>query len=80
MRSTALFRTEAEIDIGRSEWGGPITVDTSLGTVQLRMTGDLQSLERCGRTAGGFALHRCAELRWAQAWERHVLGPRVVSR
>ena len=45
MSSATLFRTEADIDRQRMERSGPIAVDTSLGTVQLRITGDLQGVE-----------------------------------
>jgi CelD/BcsL family acetyltransferase involved in cellulose biosynthesis len=76
MSSAALFRTEAEIDIGRSEWGGPITVDTSLGTVQVRISGDLQPLEAVWEELQAVSPCTGAQtFAWAQAWERHVLGP-----
>lgn len=76
MSSTALFRTEAEIDIGRSDWGGPITVDTSLGTIQLRISGDLQPLEAVWEELQAVSPCTGAQtFEWAQAWNRHVLGP-----
>ncbi len=76
MSSTALFRTEAEIARQSIERSGPIAVDTSLGTVQLRVTGDLQSLEVVWEELQ--AVSPCTGAQsfdWAQAWDRHVLGP-----
>ncbi|HBH41965.1 MAG TPA: hypothetical protein DDW26_08680 [Rhizobiales bacterium] len=45
MTSTALFRTQAEIARRRFERSGPISVDMSFGTISLRLTGALPSLE-----------------------------------
>lgn len=76
MSSTALFRTEAEIARQRIERRGPTTVDTSLGTVQLRVTDDLQSLEAVWEELQAVSPCTGAQsFNWAQAWDRHVLGP-----
>jgi len=76
MSSTALFRTEAEIARGRIERSGPILVDTSLGTVSLHITDDLQSLEAIWEKLQATAPCTGAQtFDWAQAWVRHVLGP-----
>ena len=76
MSSPTLFRTEADIDRQRMERSGPIAVDTSLGTVQLRITGDLQGVETVWEAFQAVA--PCTGTQtfgWAQAWARHVLGP-----
>ena len=76
MSSTALFRTDAEIKRQRIERSGPIPVDTSLGAVSLRITGDLQSLEAVWEELQAAAPCTAAQtFDWAQAWVRHVLGP-----
>lgn len=76
MSSTALFRTEAEMARQKAEWGGPIAVDTSLGTIKLRITGDLQSLETVWEPLQAATPCTSAQtFDWAQAWARHVLGP-----
>jgi CelD/BcsL family acetyltransferase involved in cellulose biosynthesis len=76
MSSTALFRTEAGIAQPSVESSGPIAVDASFGTIQLRITGDLQSLETVWRKLQ--AVSPCTGAQtfdWARAWTRHVLGP-----
>jgi CelD/BcsL family acetyltransferase involved in cellulose biosynthesis len=76
MSSTALFRTDAEIRRQRIERSRPIPVDTSLGAVSLRITGDLQSLEAVWEDLQATAPCTAAQtFDWAQAWVRHVLGP-----
>ena len=76
MSSTALFRTDAEIRRQRIERSGPIPVDTSLGAVSLRLTGDVQSLETVWEELQASAPCSAAQtFDWAQAWARHVLGP-----
>jgi len=76
MSSTALFRTDAEIARQRIERSGRLPVDTSLGPVSLRITGDLQSLEAVWEALQAAAPCTAAQTYdWAQAWVRHVLGP-----
>ncbi|MEX1061395.1 MAG: GNAT family N-acetyltransferase [Methyloceanibacter sp.] len=76
MSSTALFRTDAEIAQQSIERSGPIPVDTSLGAVSLRITGDLQSLEAVWEELQAAAPCTGAQtFDWAQAWVRHVLRP-----
>jgi CelD/BcsL family acetyltransferase involved in cellulose biosynthesis len=76
MSSTALFRTDAEIRRQRIERSRPIPVDTSLGAVSLRITGDLQSLEAVWEDLQATTPCTAAQtFDWAQAWVRHVLGP-----
>ncbi len=76
MSTAALFRTEAELARRRVERSGPISVDTSLGTVSLRITDDVQSLETVWEELQASAPCTAAQtFDWAQAWVRHVLGP-----
>jgi len=76
MSTAALFRTEAELARRRVERSGPISVDTSLGTVSLRITDDVQSLEAVWEELQASAPCTGAQtFDWAQAWVRHVLGP-----
>lgn len=73
MSSTALFHTNAESARQRS---GPLQVDTSLGTVSLWITGDLQSLEAVwGELQASAPCTGAQTFDWAQAWVRHVLQP-----
>jgi CelD/BcsL family acetyltransferase involved in cellulose biosynthesis len=77
MSSTALFRTEAEIASERTERSGPIAVDTSLGMIELRIGGDLQNFATVWEELQ--AVSPCTGAQtfdWAQAWDRHVLGPK----
>lgn len=76
MSSTALFRTEAEIARRRIERSGPILVNTSVGRISLRITGDLASVEAPWEELQAIA--PCTAVQtydWANAWARHVLGP-----
>ena len=76
MSSTALFRTEAEIERRRIERSGPILVNTSLGRVSLRITDDLASLEEPWEALQAIAPCTAPQTYdWAKAWARHVLGP-----
>ena len=76
MSFTALFRTDAEIARQSIERSGPIPVDTSLGAVSLRITGDLPSVEAVWEELQAAAPCTSAQtFDWAQAWVRHVLRP-----
>jgi CelD/BcsL family acetyltransferase involved in cellulose biosynthesis len=76
MSSTALFRTEAEIARQRIERSGPVSVDTSLGAVSLRITSDISSVESVWEQMQASVPCTGAQtFDWAQAWIRHVLGP-----
>lgn len=76
MSTAALFRTESELARHKVERRGPIFVDTSLGTVSLRITDDLQSLETVWEELQAAAPCTGAQtFDWAQAWVRHLLGP-----
>jgi CelD/BcsL family acetyltransferase involved in cellulose biosynthesis len=76
MSTTALFRTEAEIARQRIERSGPVSVDTSLGKISLRITGDVSSLEAVWEQMQASTPCTGAQtFDWAQAWVRHVLGP-----
>ena len=72
----ALFRTEAKLVLRRVERSAPISVDTSLGRVSLRISDDVQSLEPVWQELQASAPCTAAQtFDWAQAWVRHVLGP-----
>jgi len=76
MSSTALFRTEAKIARRRFERSGPIRVDTSLGTISLRITEDLPSLEALWEELQATAPCTATQTYdWVKAFARHVLGP-----
>jgi CelD/BcsL family acetyltransferase involved in cellulose biosynthesis len=76
MSSTALFRTDAEIAQQSIERSGPIPVETSLGAVSVRITGDLPSVEAVWEELQAAAPCTSAQtFDWAQAWVRHVLRP-----
>jgi CelD/BcsL family acetyltransferase involved in cellulose biosynthesis len=76
MASTVLFRTEAERSRETCERSGPIPVHTSLGTVQLRITSDLQSVESVWEKLQAEAPCTSAQtFDWAQAFARHMLAP-----
>jgi CelD/BcsL family acetyltransferase involved in cellulose biosynthesis len=76
MTSTALFRTEAERARQKLERSGPVAVQTSFGTVQLRITNDLQSVETMWeRLQAEVPCTSAQTFDWAQAFARHVLAP-----
>jgi CelD/BcsL family acetyltransferase involved in cellulose biosynthesis len=76
MSSTALFRSDAEMARKRIKREGPILVATSAGTVGLRITDDLQSVEAAWRQLQARSPCTSAQtFDWARAWVRHVLGP-----
>jgi CelD/BcsL family acetyltransferase involved in cellulose biosynthesis len=76
MSSTALFRTEADIARRRFERAGPIRVDTSLGTISLRLTDTLPSLEALWEELQAAAPCTSAQTYdWAKACVRHRLAP-----
>jgi CelD/BcsL family acetyltransferase involved in cellulose biosynthesis len=76
MTSTALFRTQAEIAKRRFERSGPISVDMSFGTILLRLTGALPSLEALWEELQATAPCSSAQTYdWAKASARHLLGP-----
>ena len=76
MSSTALFRTESEIAGKRAERTGPVALDTNLGTVEIRINGELHGLEAVWEELQKTSPCTGAQTYdWARAWERHVLGP-----
>jgi CelD/BcsL family acetyltransferase involved in cellulose biosynthesis len=78
MSSTALFRPETEIArrVEHGERGAPAAVSTSLGTISLRVTGDLPGLKSLWEAMQAVAPCTAAQTYdWALAWSEHVLGP-----
>lgn len=76
MSSTALFRTEPDIAPKRAKRSGPLAVDVSFGTVELRINGDLHELGAAWEQLQSVSPCTGAQtFDWARAWERHVLGP-----
>ena len=76
MSSTALFRTEAEIERQKVERRGPIQVDTSLGSVTLLVTDDINGLETLWEELQGKAPCTPPQtFAWARAWVRHMVWP-----
>ena len=76
MSSTTLFRPETDIPRRKIERSGPIAVNTSLGTISLRITRDLASLKGLWQALQAAAPCTAAQTyNWAQAWTHHVLGP-----
>ena len=77
MSSTALIRPETEIAGARLAKAGPSPVSTSLGTVSLRVTSDLESLKALWETMQRAVPCTSAQTYdWAHAWTAHVLAPR----
>lgn len=77
MSSTALFRPETEIGRAGTAHAGPASVSTSLRTVSLRITNDLESLKALWETLQRVAPCTSAQTYdWARAWAQHVLAPR----
>jgi len=76
MSATALFRPETEVARRKTARSGPVGVSTSLGTVTLRITSDVPSLEGLWQTMQATAPCTAAQTYdWAHAWSQHVLGP-----
>ena len=76
MTSTALLRPDTEIAQRMIAQDGPISVQTSLGTISLRMTRDLQGLKGLWEAMQAAAPCTAAQTYdWAQAWTKTVLGP-----
>jgi CelD/BcsL family acetyltransferase involved in cellulose biosynthesis len=76
MSSTALFRTESDIANRGAERSGPLAVETSFGTVELRINRDLHGLEAVWEELQSLSPCTGAQtFDWARAWERHVLDP-----
>ena len=76
MSSTALFRTESDAAGRGAEQNGPFVVDTSFGTVELRINRDLHGLEAVWEQLQRISPCTGAQtFDWVQAWERHVLNP-----
>jgi len=76
MSSTALFRTEAEIARRRFARSGPLSVAVSFGTISLRLTGALPSLEAQWEELQASAPCSSAQTYdWAKAGVRHILAP-----
>jgi len=77
MSSTALFRPETEIANTGTAQAGASSVTTALGTVSLRVSGDLPGLKALWQSMQ--AAVPCTEAQtydWARAWTDHVLAPR----
>jgi len=75
MSSTALYRPETEIVRGKIERLGPIS--TSLGTISIRITGELESLKSLWEGLQAVAPCTAAQTYdWALAWTKNVLRPR----
>src|SRR5680860_681609 len=76
MSSTALFRPETEIVSAKPAQTGPSSVSTSLGTMSLRVTRDLESLKDLWETMQQVAPCTSAQTYdTARAWAEHVLKP-----
>ncbi len=76
MSSTALFRPDTEFAGRKIVQDGPVGVSTSLGTISLRITGDLPSLKDLWETMQATVPCTAAQTYdWAHAWTQHVLGP-----
>ena len=80
MNTTVLYRSNTEI-VGRwSDSIEPASVSTSLGTVSLRLTSDLSSLQGLWETMQRTT--PCAASQtydWARAWVKHVLAPQGLE-
>jgi CelD/BcsL family acetyltransferase involved in cellulose biosynthesis len=76
MSSTALFRPETEIAGRGIKRRGPVSVSTSLGTISLRITGDLPALKGLWEAMQAAAPCTAPQtFDWAQAWNQRVLAP-----
>jgi CelD/BcsL family acetyltransferase involved in cellulose biosynthesis len=77
MSSTAVFRPETEIAGAGLAKAGPSSLATSLGTVSLRVTRDLESLKALWESMQRATPCTSAQTYdWAEAWTAHVLAPR----
>jgi CelD/BcsL family acetyltransferase involved in cellulose biosynthesis len=76
MSDTALFRTEAEMASAISARSGNPSVDTSLGTISLRVINDLQPLQSVWEDLQAHSPCTAAQtFDWAKAWTLRVLVP-----
>lgn len=76
MSSTALFRPDTEIAGRKIVQGGPVSVSTRIGTISLRIMGDLPSLKGLWETMQASTPCTSAQTYdWAHAWTLHMLGP-----
>ncbi|HXG79177.1 MAG TPA: GNAT family N-acetyltransferase [Methyloceanibacter sp.] len=76
MSSATLLRTDSEIATPFAEPRRPIAVGTSVGTVHLRLTSDLQSVETIWKKLQEISPCTGAQtFDWAKAWARNVLEP-----
>lgn len=77
MNSTALFRPSTEIVRSATLQADPSFVTTSLGTVSLCVTGDLESLKVLWESLQAAVPCTAAQnYDWGRAWAEHVLAPR----
>jgi CelD/BcsL family acetyltransferase involved in cellulose biosynthesis len=76
MSDTALFRTEAETTSATLGRSGDVSVQTSLGTISLRVTNDLQPLQAVWEDLQAHSPCTAAQTYdWAKAWALRVLVP-----
>lgn len=76
MSATTLFRPDTDTARHKIARSGPVAVSTSLGTVSLRITGDLASFKGLWETLQAAVPCTAPQTYdWAQAWTHHVLGP-----
>ncbi len=76
MSSMALLRSETKIAPGGLARLGPLPVATSIGTVSLRITGELEGLRGLWEALQAVAPCTAAQTYdWALAWTRNVLVP-----
>jgi CelD/BcsL family acetyltransferase involved in cellulose biosynthesis len=76
MSSTALFHPETDIAGSRIARIGPLPVATSLGTISIRITDEVESLKGLWEQLQAVAPCTAAQTYdWALAWTRNVLGP-----
>ena len=77
MSSAALFRPSTEIVHAATLQSDPSFVSTSLGTVSLCVTGDLENLKILWESLQAAAPCTAAQTyEWGRAWDEHVLAPR----
>ncbi len=76
MSSTALFRTDSDLARRRMERKARSFVETSLGIVELRVTGDPADIESVWKALQAESPCTAAQTYdWARSWVRHVLQP-----
>jgi len=76
MNSTALLRVETGVPSQLVEPSAPIGVTTSLGTINVRLTSNLQNVKAVWRDLQEISPCTGAQtFDWAEAWVRNVLEP-----